>query len=167
MSYECLSPNYQDFISNLESEQIPSNIQVPHDPTHPKWREAINKEPRALQKGKQQGRCKWVFTNLNKPNGEIEWYKVRLEAIGFTQTYCINYEDTFAPVATIKFFFSSIKKNRLVQKSDWWDILQTRRRKITTKKKFQMMTGITMSKKTASWNSQGITLVGSELRRKI
>jgi len=40
-----------------------------------------------------------VFKIKHGVNGEVECYKVRLVAKGFTQTFGINYNETFAPIA--------------------------------------------------------------------
>ena len=60
--------------------------------------------------------CKWVFTVKYNSDGSIERYKARLVAQGFTQTYGVDYQETFAPIAklnTIRVFLS------LATNNDW------------------------------------------------
>ncbi|RVW36700.1 Retrovirus-related Pol polyprotein from transposon RE2 [Vitis vinifera] len=45
--------------------------------------------------------CKWVFTIKSKADRSVKIYKDRLVAKGFTQTYGIDYQETFALVAKI------------------------------------------------------------------
>jgi hypothetical protein len=61
----------------------------------PKWKEAMLDEMRALEKNKT-----WELVVLkHTPDGKVDRYKARLVAKGYTQTYGIDYEETFALVA--------------------------------------------------------------------
>ncbi|RVW99727.1 Retrovirus-related Pol polyprotein from transposon RE1 [Vitis vinifera] len=69
-----------------------------------------------LPRGKKPVGCKWIFTMKYKADGTVERYKARLVAKGFTQTYGIDYTETFASVAklnTIRVLLS------LVANLDW------------------------------------------------
>ena len=52
---------------------------------------------------------KWVFVRKRNENNEIMRYKARLEAQGFSQRPCIDYEETYSPVMdsiTFRFLIS-------------------------------------------------------------
>ncbi|RVW40360.1 Retrovirus-related Pol polyprotein from transposon RE2 [Vitis vinifera] len=112
------------FTTNLDRIQIPKNIQEAFE--IPKWKgcdgrnKGIGKnetwEVMNLPRGKKPVGCKWIFTMKYKADGTVERYKARLVAKGFTQTYGIDYTETFAPVAklnTIRVLLS------LVANLDW------------------------------------------------
>ena len=52
-------------------------------------------------KGKSSVGCRWVFTIKHRADGSVERYKARLVAKGYTQTYGIDYQETFASIAKI------------------------------------------------------------------
>jgi hypothetical protein len=53
----------------------------------------------ALPKDKKTIGCKWVYKVKHNVDGFVNRYKARLVAKGYAQTYGIDYEETYSPVA--------------------------------------------------------------------
>ncbi|CAL8175399.1 unnamed protein product [Prunus armeniaca] len=54
-----------------------------------------------LPRGKKTVGYRWMFTLKHKADSSIDHYKARLVAKGYTQTYGVDYLETFAPVAKL------------------------------------------------------------------
>jgi Reverse transcriptase (RNA-dependent DNA polymerase) len=100
----------QNFANQLSSIKIPGKLDEALSEKN--WVDAMESEMNALKKngtweivdlpeGKETVGCKWVYTIKYNEKGEIDRYKARLVAKGYTQTYEIDYEETFSPVAKL------------------------------------------------------------------
>ncbi|RVW90637.1 Retrovirus-related Pol polyprotein from transposon RE1 [Vitis vinifera] len=105
-----LSESNKSFVNQLSTVAIPNSVQEAL--ADPRWKATMNEEMKSLQKnetwelvecplGKKPVRCRWIYTVKYKEDGSIERFKARLVAKGYTQTYGIDYTETFAPVAKI------------------------------------------------------------------
>lgn len=81
----------------------------------PKWKKAIDDEFSSLKKngtwslcelpaGRKAVTCKWVFKLKYKSNGNIDKYKARLVARGFSQEKGFDYNETYSPTAKLTTF---------------------------------------------------------------
>ena len=105
-----LSQPLQVFAQQLSSTHTSGDIREAL--SSPEWSQAILTEMEAwkknhtwnlvpLSKGKKIVGCKWVFSIEHKADETIERYKARLVVKGFTQTYGIDYQETFSLVVKL------------------------------------------------------------------
>ena len=105
-----LSESNKSFVNQLSTIAIPNNVQEALADS--RWKATMNEEMKSLQKnetwelvecppGKKPVGCRWIYIVKYKAYGSIEQFKARLVAEGYTQTYEIDYTETFAPVAKI------------------------------------------------------------------
>jgi len=77
---------------------------------NPKWDNAMDEEMAALDanstwelvalpKDKKAIGCKWVYKVKHNAGGSMSRYKARLVAKGYAQTYGIDYDETYSPIA--------------------------------------------------------------------
>ncbi|KAJ7981716.1 Retrovirus-related Pol polyprotein from transposon TNT 1-94 [Quillaja saponaria] len=95
--YGKLSASFKAFTTNLTKATNPVTV---HKITQ-------------LPVGKKTVGSKWVFTIKHKADGSIDRFKARLVAKGFTQSYDIDYQETFTYVAelNIVWVFLSLAAN--------------------------------------------------------
>ncbi|GJU85357.1 putative retrotransposon ty1-copia subclass protein [Tanacetum coccineum] len=83
------------------------------DPESKKWLAAMNVEMKSMKDNEVWDRvdlppkCKtvgsnWLFKKKTNMDGAVHTFKARLVAKGFTQTYRVDYKETFSPVSSHK-----------------------------------------------------------------
>ncbi|GKC22624.1 retrotransposon protein, putative, ty1-copia subclass [Tanacetum coccineum] len=92
----------------------PPNYKVAlSDPKFYKWLEAMNMEMQSMKDNQvwvlvdlppngQTVRSKWLFNKKTDMDGNIHTFKAHFVAKRYTQTYCVDYGETFSPVADIR-----------------------------------------------------------------
>ena len=110
LSYTRMSQEDNRVIQTLMTISVPKNVQEAISSNE--WKKAMDEEMEALEKngtwemgplpvGKKLVGSRWVFTIKYHSDGSVARYKARLVARGYTQSYGIDYNETFAPVAKL------------------------------------------------------------------
>nr|GEU73779.1 hypothetical protein [Tanacetum cinerariifolium] len=109
----------QEVVTLVEPDDISlpicktSSREAKASPEAAKWKEAMKSEIQSMYDnqvwnlvdttpGLKTVGCKCIFKKKTNIDGKVHTYKARLVAKGYTQTYGIDYEETFSPVAKIK-----------------------------------------------------------------
>ncbi|XP_077249247.1 uncharacterized protein LOC143888705 [Tasmannia lanceolata] len=108
--YDLLTPAFKSFVLCMSSVVLPQSLdEALNDPG---WRAAMDLEMGTLHSnqtwalvslpvGARPVGCCWVFSIKYLPDGTVERLKARQVAKGYIQTFSVNYNETFSPVAKI------------------------------------------------------------------
>ncbi|GKE57909.1 retrotransposon protein, putative, ty1-copia subclass [Tanacetum coccineum] len=113
------APERYGFYIDAEEHELGDHGEPPNyraalsDPESEKWLEAMNVKMQSMKDNQVWNlvdlppNCKtigskWLFKKKTDMDGDIHTYKARLVSKGFTQTYGVDYEETFSLVADIK-----------------------------------------------------------------
>ncbi|RDX95085.1 hypothetical protein CR513_22434, partial [Mucuna pruriens] len=106
-----LSIQHRSFIVAIDEIKTPTLVQEALKDEN--WVQVMKEEMKALEKNstweivdrpKDKRALSMIYAMECKSDGTLERYKARLVAKGYTQTYGIDYEETFAPVAKMDMF---------------------------------------------------------------
>ncbi|GKD31082.1 retrotransposon protein, putative, ty1-copia subclass, partial [Tanacetum coccineum] len=106
--------NHEEDDQEIDEPQSDINpIPALLDPESDKWLDVMNVEMQSMKDNKvwdlvdlpPNGKIvgsKWLFKKKTGIDGAVHTFKARLVAKGFTQTYGVDYEEIFSPVADIR-----------------------------------------------------------------
>jgi hypothetical protein len=122
VSFDHLSSSFKAFSLSLSSLVVPKSYREAF--SHPGWRKAMEEEMQLNHTwdlipkpaGTSIVGCSWVFTIKQNPDSTVDRLKARLIAKSFTQTYGLDYTETFSPVAKLNSIRIIIS---LVANLDW------------------------------------------------
>ena len=108
VTYRRVTQKHASYLSSISRYSEPQSFDDAN--SQGVWKKAMNEELQALDqhktwtitklpKGKKAVGCKWIYKFKFNSDGSIERHKARLVARGFTQTFDVDYKETFAPVA--------------------------------------------------------------------
>ena len=101
---------YKNLILTQDQVRIRFRFHKPWKIDSTKWMNAMKDELKSvdqnevwdlfeLPEGYKKVGCKWVYKTKRDTKGNIERFKARLMAKGFTQKGGIDYKETFSPVS--------------------------------------------------------------------
>ncbi|GJW45954.1 retrotransposon protein, putative, ty1-copia subclass [Tanacetum coccineum] len=113
------APDRNGFYVDVEEYELRDLNEPPNykaalsDPKFNKWLEAMNTKMQSMKDNKvwvlvdlppngQTIRSKWFFKKKTDMDSNVNTFKARLVAKGYTQTYSVDYGETFSPVVDIR-----------------------------------------------------------------
>lgn len=110
LAFTTVDPTFECFMFVVISKPDPILFKEAVKEEH--WVKAMNIELNALElnniwdivtlpQGKKAIGSKWIYKTKFKPNGEVEKHKARLVILGCYQKPCVDFNETFAPVAKL------------------------------------------------------------------
>ena len=102
VSYDCLTSSFCQFALSLSSISIPKSYEEAL--LVPVWKQAMDEMDsrgtyKLISAPTDVVGCHWVYTLKYRPDDSVDRYKARLVVKVYTQTYDVDYFETFSLVA--------------------------------------------------------------------